>query len=283
MHNTIALLVWFTAVGIALSVTPALAQQADAEPELILPESPTGLPMESIWDESPEAADGKLLDAGAYRVSRWGDIVIRGRPAEDGRIVSALWFIQCGGTENPATQVTLIGEPPDDLCDNVIALKPGLTRMVDGENHTLYGQSTGWTVVDFAQAVENTNFHSGWPPASDSNDKDWGVSSLGAVFRNQNGKRVFFAPGETVKLSEQVSFVVEPVMEEGELETILAAAVLDSWGAGSATEETAKITRPPGFYVVFVAIPLVLLGVFGYRILRSLRRRRGGKNFSDQG
>lgn len=282
MHKAIALLVWFAAIGVAISDTPALAQQADSEPEFVLPESPTGLPMEAVWDESPESADGKLQEAGPYRVSRWGDIVIRGRP-EDGRIVSALWFIQCGGTENPATQVTMIGEPPDDLCDKVIALEPGRTQSVDGENYTLYGQSSGWTVIDFAQALENTNFHSGWPPASDSNDKDWGVSSLGAVFRNQNGQHVFFAPGETIKLSERVSFVVEPVMDEGELGTILAAAVMSNWGADSAAGETAKIRRPPGFYVVFVAIPLLLSGVFGYRILRSFRRRRGGKTNNDQG
>ncbi len=283
MHKTVALIAWFAAIGLVLSITPALAQQADTEPELILPESTTGSPMESVWDESPEAADGKLPDAGPYRVSRWGDIVIRGRPAEDGRIVSALWFIQCGGTENPATQVTMIGEPPDDLCDKVIALEPGHTQTVRGENYTLYGASTGWTVIDFAQAVGDTNFHSGWPPVSVSEGKDWGVSSLGAVFRNQNGQHVFFAPGETIKLSEQVSFVVEPVMDEGELGTILAAAVMDSWGADPAAGEATKITRPPGFYVVFVAIPLLLSGVFAYRILRSLRRRRGGKNVNDQG
>lgn len=282
MHKASALLVWFAAIGVAISGAPALAQQDDAEPEFVLPESPTGLPMEAIWDEAPEAAGGTLSDAGPYRVSRWGDIVIRGRP-EDGQIVSALWFIQCGGSENPATQVTMIGEPPDDICDKVIALEPGRSQIVQGENYTLYGHSTGWTVVDFAQALENTNFNYGWPPASHSIDKDWGVSSLGAVFRNQNGQHVFFAPGETIRLSEQVSFVVEPVMDEGELGTILAAAVMDSWGEGSPTGETEKITRPPGFYVVFVAIPLLLSGVFGYRILRSYRRRRGGNNLNNQG
>ena len=51
---------------------------------------------------------------------------------------------------------------------------------------------------------------------------------------------------------------------------------LDSVGAHQ------KVKRPPGFHVVFVAIPLLLLGFFGYRVLRPFRRRRVGNNFNDQ-
>ncbi len=259
----------FVAIGVAVSSLPAMAQNPGSESEPSLPKSPTGFPMEALWDKASEAPDGGLTEAGPYRTSRWGNIVVRGR-LEDGRVISALSFIQCGRGENPATQVSLIGEAPDDLCDSVTALKPGVARTVRGKNYILYGQSTGWTVVDFAQEVGNAGFSAGFLPATAKDEMKVGVSSLGAVFQIQNGKFVFFAPGETVKLSDNVHFVVERVMEEGEVSALQTAAVFD--GSGSET----KVKRPIGFYILFFGIlPLLVVGI-SYRILR----RRGAKRAS---
>ncbi len=258
MRMTIAGCVWCAGFGILMSLIAAGAPRAaDAEAEFVLPVSPTGFPMEALWNSAPGVTDDNLLEAGPFRVSLWGNIVVRGR-REDGHIVSALSFIQCDDTQNPAMTVTLLGEAPDDLCDSVTALTPGSAKIVEGANYTLYGQSTGWTVIDFAQATGNADFNDGWPPPSDATNRNWGESSLGAVFRYMDGQIVFFAPGETVKLTDKVSFVVKTGMDEGEFDAILGAAILSNFDTGSADGADDSVKRPIGFYIVFIGIPILL-------------------------
>lgn len=269
MRASFVRLASFAAILVVFAGLPAMAQQPSSQSEPSLPKSPTGFPMEAFWDKASGDTDRSLAEGGPYRTSRWGNIVVRGR-LEDGRVVSALSFIQCGKRENPATQVAMIGEAPDDLCDNVTALNPGRAKIVNGKSYTLYGQSTGWTVIDFAQEVGNARFNDGFPPATDKDEKRLGVSSLGAAFQIQNGKFVFFAPGETVKLTDNVNFVVKPIMEEGEISTFQTAAAFDAPLPGG------KVKRPIGFYILFFGVLPLLVGGVAYRIFR----RRGAKRAS---
>lgn len=253
-------------IGAALAFASMAMGQSSSEPEPPMPVSKTGLPMEASWDAAPEAPGGKLSRTGPYRTSRWGNIVVRGR-LEGDRVVSALTFIQCGRARNPAMQVALIGVAPDDLCDDVVALESGRTRLVHDRNYKLYGQSTGWTVIDFVQEVGNTAFHDGFSTPTEKHERKLGVSSLGAAFQVQDGKFVFFAPGETVELTENVIFKVTPVMEEGEISNIQIAAAMDGYGTG------AKPKRPIGFYILFFGvIPLLIIGL-AYRIWRRRRAK----------
>lgn len=64
-------------IGLVVIAVPVLAQQPDSEPEPVLPESPNGRPMETVWDAAPGSVNGRINTTGPYRVSRWGDIVIR--------------------------------------------------------------------------------------------------------------------------------------------------------------------------------------------------------------
>ncbi|MEZ5502425.1 MAG: hypothetical protein R3E50_07095 [Halioglobus sp.] len=58
-------------------------------------------------------------------------------------------------------QVTLIGEAPDDLCDSVKPLPAGTRISTLGDKFNLYGQATGWTVLDFAQTIDDSSFETG--------------------------------------------------------------------------------------------------------------------------
>lgn len=185
-----------------------------------LPVSPNGLPMEAIWDLAPGVTRGRLAETGPYYVSRWGDIVLRGR-WENGEIVTALSRVQCGKDRNPATRVTLLGAPPSDLCEGIGVVEPGSTQTRGGGRLQLYGLSTGWMVIEFAQIVGQTHFLNGFLPGEEGR---WGLSRYGALFRSQGGRRIFYAPGEVVALSDKVSFTVKRGMGEGELRQLFAAA-----------------------------------------------------------
>lgn len=224
----------FSNVGITALLAFALpasgvAQQDDAQMRAAIT-SPNGLPMEALWDYAPEAPDGKLAQTGPYQVSRWGGIVVRGRLDGD-KTISALTTVQCGEGKNPGLLVRLLGTPPKDLCKSVTVVAPGRSVLVGVGNDPfmLFGRSTGWTQIDFVQIFGDNNINTGWPPALGKSSQSWGVTKLGAVFRNENGKHIFFAPGETVKLTDRVSFVVKPGMEEVELQAILASAALSKW------------------------------------------------------
>lgn len=192
---------------------------ADAA-ERALPVSPNGLPMEAVWDLAPGVARGRLAETGPYYVSRWGNIVLRGR-WEDGEIVTALSRVQCGKDRNPATRVTMLGAPPSDLCEGIGVVESGSTQTRDGGRLQLYGLSTGWMVIEFAQIVGQTHFLDGFFPGEEGR---WGLSRYGALFRTQGGRRIFYAPGEVVALSDKVSLTVKRGMSADELRQLFAAA-----------------------------------------------------------
>lgn len=225
VDNAFFCLTRLSALCLALIAAPVFAQPPEAEADLVLPESPNGYPMETVWDAAPGTVNGQITETGPYRVSRWGDIVIRGRP-EGGQIVSALSFIQCGKNRNSATQVVMIGEAPDDLCGSVKPVRPGKIQIVSGNDYRLYGKATGWTVVTFVQKVDGWANVSGMPPAEQNGKGHWGVNKLGALFHDENGKHVFYAPGETVDLGHGIKFVVKPVMQEDELEAYVITAAM---------------------------------------------------------
>ncbi len=277
MHNAIAPLVWFAAIGVAISVTAVLAQEGEAIAPFVLPESPNSAPMEAVWDYAPEAPGGNLTRTGPYFVSRWGNIVVRGR-LEEGRVVSALTFIQCGRDQNPATQVTLIGEAPDDLCDSIEPLPEGKLISTSGGKFNVYGQATGWTVLDFAQVIDNSTFHNGINPIVEGRNEDgWGVTSLGAVFHNENGRHVIYAPGETVQLPHGRTFVVAPDMWQEELDALVVGDAMAATSAeldklfGVAEE---KESPPTWFYFLFFGVPLLLIGGLVYGVVRFFRRKK---------
>ncbi|MEZ5502426.1 MAG: hypothetical protein R3E50_07100 [Halioglobus sp.] len=88
------------------------------------------------------------------------------------------------------------------------------------------------------------------------------MTSLGAVFHNENGRHVFFAPGETVQLPGGHSFVVAPVMERQEVETLVIGDALGAMGAELEKLEgaTAKKEAPPTwFYFLFFGIPMLVV------------------------
>ncbi len=132
----------------------AASQQKDPEPAVALPESTNSAPMESVWDFALEAPGGRLTQTGPYYVSRWGNIVIRGR-LDNGRVISALNVIQCGRRNDPRTQVVMIGQKPASLCRGVKPLRPGNTQSISGKEFNLFGQSTGWAVMDFAPIMDD--------------------------------------------------------------------------------------------------------------------------------
>lgn len=267
---------WMVALLALLTTTLARAQEEPKAP-FVLPESPSSAPMESAWEYAPEAPGGNLIHTGPYRVSRWGNIVLRGR-LEEGRVISALTFIQCGSDQDPATKVTLIGEAPDDLCDSVEPVPEGKLIAISGEKFNLYGQSTGWTVLDFAQIIDNSTFETGINPVvAGRNEDGWGVTSLGAVFHNENGRHVFYAPGETVQLPGGGTFVVQPVMEQEEVEALVIADAMAATSAQldklfSATEK--KETPPLWFAFLFFGIPMLLVGGLVYGVVRIFRRKK---------
>ncbi len=267
---------WMVAL-LLLTTTAARAQEEEATAPFVLPESPNSAPMEAVWDYAPEAPGGNLTRTGPYFVSRWGNIVVRGR-LEEGRVISALTFIQCGRDQNPATQVTLIGQAPDDLCDSVEPVPEGKLISTLAEKFNVYGQATGWTVVDFAQIIDDSTFETGINPVVAGRTEDgWGVTSLGAVFHNENGRHVFYAPGETVQLPGGDSFVVKPVMEQEEVETLVIGDAMAATSAQldklfSATEK--KETPPLWFAFLFFGLPILLVGGLVYGVVRFFRRKK---------
>ena len=218
---------WSIVPAFCMLLTASVSAQQTKPASDGLPTSTTGLAMEALWEYAPEAPDGKLTKTGPYYVSRWGGIVLRGRRDGD-RVVTALTVLQCGSGKNPAMRIKLLGVPPKNICDVISVVAPGdaefrLSR--SGKGYLLFGQSTGWTAIDFAQLIGDIS-QSGIMPVNASKEKSWGISNFGAVFRVEGGKYVFMAPGETVKLTDRVSFEVKPVMDEDELRAIVAAAAL---------------------------------------------------------
>lgn len=252
----------------------AAAQENDSEPEIALPESPNGRPMEAFWDYAPEAPGGALPETGPYYVSRWGNIVVRGRPV-DGKVDFALTLVQCGQPNDPATQVTMIGPAPDGLCNNVKALPEGRSNTVSGGKYNLFGNSGGWAVLDFAQTIGALRSQSGIRPIDAEMDGQWGVTSLGAVFHIESGKYVIYAPGETVTLPHGVSFVVKPVMDEQELEAMVIGDGLRGLDDPALNNTGAKKERPPIWaFLILFGVPLALIGGVIYAIRGRLRRKR---------
>lgn len=265
----------FVCVFLVLIATSAAAQENESEPETALPVSPNGLPMESIWDYAPEAPGGNLTTTGPYYVSRWGNLVVRGRPV-DGKVDFALTIVQCGRPQDPATQVTMIGPAPVGLCHGVKALPEGTSNNVSGDTFELYGNSSGWTVLDFAQAVGGLDSNTGIIPYTAKIDDKWGVTSLGATFHAENGKYVIYAPGETVTLPHGISFVVKPVMDEQELDAMVIGDAMRGMSNDPALDKIlAKKEKPPTWFMaLFLGIPLALIGGAIYAIVRFVRRRK---------
>lgn len=270
---------------------PATAQTSDnksafdrMEAMKSAPRSPNGQPMEAVWDRAPEAPNREFTGTGPYFVSRWGGIVIRGMRNGD-LIDRALAAKHCGASDNPATDITFIGEAPPNICEGVTAVAPGETQLLSSPV-TLKGRNTqyrklgtpnGWVVLEFLQNI-NDIVRSGRAPATGEAASEWGISSLGAFYRNEDGKHVFYAPGETVKLVDDYSFTVEPVMDDDELQAKASAAVMNSIGTDPAI---AKIGQPKAktpwqwaFLLVF-GVPLAAIGGVIYGIRRFFHRRRG--------
>ncbi len=254
----------------------AASQQKDPEPAVALPESTNSAPMESVWDFAPEAPGGRLTQTGPYYVSRWGNIVIRGR-LDNGRVISALNVIQCGRRNDPRTQVVMIGQKPAGLCSAVKPLRPGTTQSISGKKFNLYGQSTGWVVMDFVQIIGGLHAHNGIGPIDDHSESAWGTTSLGAVLHNENGKHVIYAPGETVTLPHGVTFVVAPIMDDQELEAMVIGDALRGFdGDADLVRIASKAKRPPiWFLILFFAVPIAAIAGVIYAIRRFLRGRRG--------
>lgn len=282
------------------------AQQSDTSTEearelAAAPKSPNGLPMEAIFDFAPEAPGGKLTATGPYLVSRWGGIVVRGRPEGD-HVVSALSTVQCGSDQNPATQITVIGVPPDGLCADVSAVPAGESStflLTEPENlfgTWLFGTSSGWTGIEFSQTVDKDAAFGGLKlPATGSEDGKWGLSRFGAVFRNENGLHVFYAPGETVTLPSGVTFVVKPAMKKDDLKQIDEsdfAANFEKMDAALAKLGEIKIPEAPKIRthgpaplwakILVVGFILALGGGAIYGIRRLIRRFRRPGPAGDQ-
>lgn len=68
------------------------------------------------------------------------------------------------------------------------------------------------------------------PLVAGRTDGGWGVNSLGAVFDNENGRHVSYAPGETVQLPGGYGFVVK---RRGQ-EEVEALVIRDPMSAASA-------------------------------------------------
>lgn len=257
----------------AVSSVPASAQFSDEEARRLAeqinrataaaekaPVSPNGRPMEALWSYAPEAPDGRVGETpGPYAVSHWGNIVVRARREGD-RTISALNTVQCGRKGDPSTLITLLGTPPEGLCDSLKPVTPGRMLSFDVGEHRLFGATTGWTMIEFAQKLGDTTF-SGFPAAVTSGPPQVGVTSTGAFFLDQGGVHVFYAPGETVEVLPGISIVVPVVTTFDEIEAELTAGGTSSGPRANAFD---------------YAVLLVVLGGAGYGVRRWLRRRRAG-------
>lgn len=248
------------------------------------PLSPNGLPMEAEWERAPGAPNGEFTDARPYFVSHWGGIVIRGR--RNGNVIDrALGARHCGASDNPATDIYFIGEAPANICEGVSEVAAGQVRSVNSaitikgveDEYTKVGTPRGWAVLVFKQNIAGV-VHSGADPATGETASQWGTSPFGAFFQNEGGKHVFYAPGETVKFSDNFSFVVEPVMDADEISAMAMGAALKSIGNDPVLkgigQPKPKTPWQWAFLVVF-GVPLALIGGVIYGIWRLLRRRRG--------
>ncbi len=247
------------------------------------PVSPNGLPMEAEWERAPGAPDGEFTDARPYFVSRWGGIVIRGR--RNGNLIDrALAARHCGASDNPATDIYFIGEAPANICDGVTVVPAGRVQSinasitikgVDGE-YTKVGTPGGWAVLAFEQNIAGI-VHSGEGPATGGDQQDWGVTSLGAFYRNESGQHVFYAPGETVQLTKHFSFVVEPVMDADEIAAKATAAIMNEMGKDPAIADNMKPKAKTPWqwaFLLVIGVPLALIGGAVYGIWRFFMRRR---------
>lgn len=277
---------------IGLTAQAGVARAQSAEPKSpwdimeamkAAPVSPNGRAMEAIWERAPEAPDRNFEDARPYFVSSWGGIVIRGKRNGD-FIDRALAARHCGASDNPATDITFIGEAPPNICEGVTAVAENETRSFSSPvtlkgrdtHYVKFGTPNGWVVREFMQNINGLTV-SGLPPATGEAASDWGISSLGAFYRNEDGKRVFYAPGETVKLYDDFSFVVEPVMDDDELQAKAEAGVMKSIGTDPALAKIGEADRRPvpvaGLLLLF-GLPLAIIAGIVFAI-RHVRRRRG--------
>ncbi len=277
-------------IGLTAQAGAARAQSAEPkspwdimEAMKSAPVSPNGRAMEAVWERAPEAPDGNFEDARPYFVSSWGGIVIRGKRNGD-FIDRALAARHCGASNNPATDITFIGEAPPNICEGVTAVAENETRSFSSPvtlkgrdtHYVKFGTPNGWVVREFMQSINGVTV-SGLPPATGEAASDWGISSLGAFYRNEDGKRVFYAPGETVKLYDDFSFVVEPVMDDDELQAKAEAGVMKSIDTDPALAKIGESDRqsvPVAGLLLLFGLPLAIIAGIVFAV-RHFRRRRG--------
>ncbi|MBK8272144.1 MAG: hypothetical protein IPK89_03930 [Sphingomonadales bacterium] len=276
-------------IGLTAQAGVARAQSAEPKsPWAIMeamksaPVSPNGRAMEAIWERAPEAPDGNIEDARPCFVSSWGGIVIRGKRNGD-FIDRALAARHCGASNNPATDITFIGEAPPNICEGVTAVAENETRSFSSPV-TLKGRDTHYVNLARPMAGLCANLcrvsmasRSPASPATGEAASDWGISSLGAFYRNEDGKRVFYAPGETVKLYDDFSFVVEPVMDDDELQAKAEAGVMKSIDTDPALAKIGESDRqsvPVAGLLLLFGLPLAIIAGIVFAV-RHFRRRRG--------
>ena len=190
--------------------------------------------------------------------------------------------IQCGRPNDPATQVTLLGQAPPNICNGVKPLPVGTTSSISGDAYDIYGNSDGWTVLEFAQIIGGLHRNTGIAPINDDTKSAWGTTSLGAVLHSENGKFVVYAPGEEVTLPHGTSFVVKPAMDEQELEAYVIGDGLRGFSGrnGSGNSEKEDKEPPLWFWLLVFSIPLALIGA-GVLAIRTIRGRlRQSKQFT---
>lgn len=221
----------------------------------------------------------------------WGRILSRVGaallPAAD---AMAIWLtellpLSTAGQAIIRQQTSHIGEAPTNICEGVTAVAADETRSfyspmtIKGRKgeYEKFGTTEGWVVREFAQTLNNVT-HSGQEPATGKAAAAWGISSLGAFYRNEGGKHVFYAPGETVKLSESYSFTVEPIMDGDELQANAMAATMRNMAANPAVAKVTTSTKqkpvPWAGLALILGIPLLLVGGLVYGIRRWVTHRR---------
>lgn len=254
--------------------TEAMKAEMDAAPA-----SRSGRAMEADWVYADEAPDGQIGEKpGPYLVSLWGNIVVRGRREGD-RIISAYGRAQCGRDGDDATEVTFLGRAPAGLCANIKPVPQGKQMLVQGDGFILFGDPQGWAIVDFAQNISG-HFVNGQPDAKGAVQDSFSLTSTGAFYKNENGRHVFYAPGETVAITGALSITVKPVMTLDEIDADLKRQALanadddkikDIIRNSQQQRDSAPKPRPNYFDL---AVLLSVIAGAGYFILRWIRRRR---------